>query len=39
MFWSAMSLGFLRMNIPSVTWKSDKLRMIVYAETIAMVAK
>lgn len=38
MLWSAMSLGFLTNSAASVRWNSDKLRIIVLVDMIAMVA-
>jgi hypothetical protein len=34
--WSAMSFGFLTRTAASVRWNSDKLRIMVFADMIAI---
>ena len=34
--WSAMSFGFLTSTAASVRWNSDKLRIMVFADMIAI---
>jgi hypothetical protein len=36
--WSAMSFGFLTRTAASVRWNSDKLRIMVFADMIAIFA-
>ena len=38
MLWVAMSLGFRRRMKARVRWKSERLRIIVFADIIAMAA-
>ena len=38
MLWVAMSLGFRRRMNARVRWKSERLRIIVFADIIAMAA-
>lgn len=35
--WSAMSFGFLTRTAASVKWNSDKLRIMVFADMIAIL--